>query len=140
MNPSCPYWRPSVAHVLLVLLALPMMGASPSYAQQQSPSGAPPAVTHNDTPQSGTTVQAAQPGGVPSSEPKTQQRAPVGTAAAPYEDRLGVPASRPAGAAIAPAKQRRARSLTIKVGLIAAAAVAVGITVGLSASSSSRPH
>jgi hypothetical protein len=65
---------------------------------------------------------------------------PVGTAAAPYEKVTGVPASRPAGAAIAPAKQKGARSILIKVGLIVAAGVAIGTVVALSTASSSKPH
>jgi hypothetical protein len=65
---------------------------------------------------------------------------PVGTAAAPYEKVTGVPASRPAGAAIAPAKQRRARSILIRIGLIVAAGAAIGTVVALSNASSSKPH
>ncbi len=64
---------------------------------------------------------------------------PVGTAAAPYEKPIGVPASRPAGAAIAPAKQKRRRSILIKVAVIVGAAVAIGTVVGLSKASASRP-
>jgi hypothetical protein len=65
---------------------------------------------------------------------------PVGTAAAPYEKPLGVAASRPAGAAIAPAKQKRVRSILIRVGLIAGAAAAIGTVVALSKASPSRPN
>jgi hypothetical protein len=64
---------------------------------------------------------------------------PVGTAAAPYEKTTGVTASRPAGAVIAPAKQRRARAFFIRVAIVAGAAVAIGIVVALSRGSSSRP-
>jgi len=67
-------------------------------------------------------------------------QAPVGTAAAPYEKTTGVAASRPAGAAIAPARQRRARSILISFGVIVGAAVAVGTVVGLSHASPSRPN
>jgi hypothetical protein len=65
---------------------------------------------------------------------------PVGTAAAPYVKTNGVSASRPAGAAIAPAKQRRIRSIAIRVGLLVGAGVAIGTVVAASAGSSSRPH
>lgn len=65
---------------------------------------------------------------------------PVGSAAAPYEKTTGVAASRPAGAVIAPAKQRRARSILIRVGIVVGAAVAVGTVVALSHGSSSRPN
>jgi hypothetical protein len=64
---------------------------------------------------------------------------PVGTAAAPPLKTTGVAASRPAGAAIAPGKQRRARSILIKVGAIMGAGVAVGTVVALSSGSPSRP-
>jgi hypothetical protein len=65
---------------------------------------------------------------------------PVGTAAAPYEKTMGVAASRPAGAAIAPAKQKRVRTIMISVGVIVAAGVAVGAVAGLSHASSSHPN
>ncbi len=64
---------------------------------------------------------------------------PVGTAAAPYQKTTGVAASRPAGAVIAPAKQRRARTILIRVSLVAGAAVAIGTVVALSHGSPSRP-
>lgn len=66
--------------------------------------------------------------------------APVGTAAAPVVTPEGAPASRPAGAAIAPIKQRRTRSLAIRVGLLVGAGVAIGTVAGLTLGSSSRPH
>jgi hypothetical protein len=64
---------------------------------------------------------------------------PVGTAAAPYEKPTGIPASRPAGAVVAPGKQKRSRSFLIRVGLIIGACVAIGAVVGMSAASPSRP-
>lgn len=64
---------------------------------------------------------------------------PMGTAAAPYEKTTGVAASRPAGAVIAPAKQKRKRSFLIRVGLILAGAAAIGTVVALSNGSPSRP-
>ena len=65
---------------------------------------------------------------------------PVGSAAAPFEKTTGVAASRPAGAVIAPAKQRRARSFLIRVSIVVGAAVAVGTVVALSHGSPSRPN
>ena len=65
---------------------------------------------------------------------------PVGTAAAPYEKPEGTPASSPAGAAIAPAKQRRAKSFAIRTALIVGAGVAIGVVVAASLGSSSRAH
>ena len=71
--------------------------------------------------------------------PQMQIAPPQGVAIAPYEKNTGVAASRPAGAVIAPGKQRRRRSILIRVGLILGAAAAIGTVVGLSAASSSRP-
>jgi hypothetical protein len=84
----------------------------------------------------------SQPPGGPesSAQPLQNGTEPVGTAAAPYEKPLGVAASRPAGAVMAPAKQRRTRTILIRVGLIAGAAAAIGIVVALSKSSPSRPN
>lgn len=65
---------------------------------------------------------------------------PLGTAVAPYEKGIGVAASRPAGAVLAPAKQRRTRSFLIRVGLLVGAGVAVGTVVALSSASPSQPH
>jgi len=64
---------------------------------------------------------------------------PVGTAAAPYEPTMGIAASRPAGAAIAPAKQHQVRSFLIKLGAIAAAGAAIGTVYALSKGTSSTP-
>ena len=64
---------------------------------------------------------------------------PVGTAAAPYVNTNGIAASRPAGAAIAPAKQRRVRILAVRIGLLVGAAIAIGTVTALSLGSQSRP-
>ncbi len=77
-------------------------------------------------PQTGTDQQAPAP--------------PVGTAAAPSLTPEGAPASRPGGAAIAPAKQRRVRSLAIRVALVVGAAIAIGTVVAATAGSPSRPQ
>jgi anti-anti-sigma factor len=75
-----------------------------------------------------------------SPRPQNGTQEPLGTAAATFIKTTGVAASRPAGAAIAPAKQRRARSIIIKVAAIAGAGVAVGAVVALASASPSRPH
>jgi hypothetical protein len=75
-----------------------------------------------------------------SSQQQQEPSQPVGTAAAPYEKTMGIAASRPAGAAIAPAKQKRVRTILISVGVIVAAGVAVGSVAGLSHASSSHPQ
>lgn len=150
---------------LVMLLATPFADAAP---QQQQTSGGDqsqsvtartnqPEVPESKTaePESGTSlaepVSPGNPAHVPSqaqsqpvpaaSEPQesTPPR-PVGTAAAPYEKTTGVAASRPAGAVIAPAKQKRARIILIRVAIVVGAAVAVGTVVALSKASPSRPN
>lgn len=64
---------------------------------------------------------------------------PLGTATAQEGVTRGGLASKPAGTAIAPAKQRQVRSVLIKLGLVAAGAAAIGTVVGLSRSTSSVP-
>jgi len=75
----------------------------------------------------------------PPAQPATQE--PLGAAAAEQIETAGGAASRPAGSAIAPAKQHQYRSLVIKLGAIAAAGIAAGTVYGLSrATSSTPPH
>jgi len=73
--------------------------------------------------------------------PQTQQPTsePVGAAAAEKVPTAGGAASKPAGAAIAPAKQHQTRSLFLKVGAIAAGGIAAGTIYGLSRGTSSKP-
>ena len=68
---------------------------------------------------------------------KTQK--PVGAAAAEAPAPTGEAAFKPAGAAIAPATQRRRRMLLIKVGALIGAGVAIGSVAALSSASPSRP-
>ncbi len=75
----------------------------------------------------------------PEQQQQTTPQQPVGTAAAPYEKPTGVAGSRPAGAAIAPAKQRRVRAIVIRLGIVLAAGAAVGTVVGLSRATHSTP-
>jgi hypothetical protein len=64
---------------------------------------------------------------------------PVGTAAAESPRVTGVTAAQPAGAAIAPAKQRRVRTVVLKVGAILGAGAAIGTVVALTAATPSKP-
>ena len=64
---------------------------------------------------------------------------PTGTAAAQAGKLSGNAASRPSGAAIAPAKQRQVRSFLIKMGVIAGAGVAIGTVAALSKGTSPKP-
>jgi hypothetical protein len=155
--------RRRIANCLVIVVALPFGKAATAQSLQTlpgqqleasaAPAPSPAAGTTNaEAQQSGAApvnpAPAAsqtnnQPAGAPQAAPQQQPNgatAPVGTAAAPYEKGVGVAASRPAGAVIAPAKQKRTRSILIKVGLIAAAAVAIGTVVALSSGSPSTPH
>lgn len=143
------YWlQRQIAGCMAILLTVPLGAQSqqPLSAQQEGTSsvghaeayGQPaaqttqsaPEDTPSETPRANSTNQAS---------PQTVPH-PVGTAAAPYEKTLGVAVSRPAGAVIAPAKQRRSHSLLIKVGLLVAGAAAIGTVVVLSNASPSRPN
>jgi hypothetical protein len=64
---------------------------------------------------------------------------PVGTAAAAVPPPSGVAVSNSAGAAIAPAKQKRARTLVIGMAAILGAGAAIGAVAALSNASPSRP-
>ena len=88
----------------------------------------------------GQSSQSDAPQSAPQTLNQPTSNVPVGTAAAPQEKPAGATATRPAGAVIAPAKQRRARFILIRVGVIAGAAVAIGTVVLLSSASPSRSH
>ena len=77
----------------------------------------------------------------PAPQPRAQQQMqePLGAATAEGVPVVGGAASRPAGEAIAPDKQKQRRSLLIKLGLIAAAGVAGGVVYGLSKGTSAKP-
>lgn len=142
----------SLAAVLAMLLVLPSAQAlpSPQQAATSSPQaqGAQPAQVQ---PQSSVLPDAPSPREVPptaqqsTSQSTSEQQqnstpAPVGTAAAPAEEPVGAAGSRPAGAVIAPAKQRRVHTFLISVALIAGAGIAIGTVAALSHASPSQPH
>jgi hypothetical protein len=139
----------------------------PGTTQPSTVQDVPPATTQQSAPPSGSTVDpsqgplnpvptqstpdapsATQP---PAQQPQTQpatgqpgtqqqtQREPLGAAAAEGIKTAGGGASRPAGSAIAPAKQRQVRSFLIKLGAMAAAGVAIGTVYALSKGTSSTP-
>jgi len=100
---------------------------------EQSSQAAPIQVQTNQTEASQNQSNQSQ----SANQPQTQK--PVGTAAAEAPSTSGVAASEPAGVAIAPAKQRRARTIIIRTGAIIGAAVAVGVVVGLTAATGPKP-
>lgn len=80
-----------------------------------------------------------QPAGAQAQQ-QQNQTPPVGTAAAPEAPAVsGVAASKPVGAVIAPAKQRRTRSFFIKLSAIVGGAAAIGTVAALSRGSPSKP-
>ncbi len=68
-----------------------------------------------------------------------QEQEPLGAATAEGVTTVGGGASRPAGMAIAPAKQKQRRSLLLKLGAIAAIGVAGGTIYALSKGTSAKP-
>ena len=106
----------------------PQVPESPSPVQPQQEQQQLPTAP---SPQTTTSTQPAQ--------PVTQRENPAGAAAAEKGVTRGGAASKPAGTAIAPAKQRQVRSLLIKLGVLAAAGVAVGTVMGLSKGSPTSP-
>jgi hypothetical protein len=94
-----------------------------SGAQQEQPSP-------NAEPQTTTVPEAPKP------KPQTE---PVGAATAESVPTAGGAAAKPAGIAIAPAKQHQTRSLLFKIGAVVAAGAALGTVYALSHSTSSTP-
>lgn len=84
--------------------------------------------------------QAPSPGSSSSAQQQPDQNKPLGTAAAPPESTMGVTASRPAGAVIAPAKQRRERAIFVRVALVVGAGVALGTVMALTHATPSQPR
>ena len=75
----------------------------------------------------------------PQNQQQQQPNQPLGAATAGTVATEGGGASRPAGTAIAPAKQHQVRSFLIKLGAVAAAGVAIGTVYALSKGTSSVP-
>ena len=107
----------------------------PSAPEPQAPSQ-PQQQTQQQTQPQQSQTQPQQ--GQPAQKPDNGQQ-PVGTAAAPLEKPTGVSGSRPAGAAIAPAKQRRVRAIVISLAVVLAGAGAIGAVAGMSKASHSQP-
>jgi hypothetical protein len=162
---SSNHWpHRQVAAWLVLLLAIPTTAASSAAAQQPGPveypkdPSAPQVERNNQTagtaedtsasdntlpdnpaPVSSQTQDQTGTSQAGSSQQQNGGHKPVGTAAAPFERTMGVAASRPAGAAIAPAKQRRVRTILISVGVIVGTGIAVGSVAALSHGSPSHP-
>jgi len=135
--------RPTVS-CLVLLMAFPLAETSAAMPQQAVSGQQPQTVSSTQTdPQDSGSPNPPVQSSTPQASAEQQQngdKTPVGTAAAPLERPLGVTASRPAGAVIAPAKQRRARAILIRVSIVVGEAIAVGTVVALSRASPSRPN
>jgi hypothetical protein len=120
-------------------LALVLVAMTAAWAQDSAPPlpDSPGAVAS----QAPTQAQASNPSSAqsPTQEQRSQTREPVGTAAAEAPVTTGLAGSEPAGAAIAPAKQRRVRMLVIKVAAVVGAGAAVGVVAALASASPSHP-
>lgn len=144
-------WLKITLPMVLAASLIPLGTSTASALQTPNrPSPAAPAPVSNSGPTQQPGISAAQQQSPEAPAPPAPQpiqaqsnnagKTPVGTAAAPYEPTVGVAASRPAGAAIAPAKQKRISRIFIRVGLLVGAAVAIGTVVALSRTSSGRPN
>jgi hypothetical protein len=158
--PSC-LWRCIAAALVVSLSFFPIAAnaaeqdvpaAAGTQNSQPASSGSSTTANNNDPlPDSPSAAQQASSGSqetnvsasqqpAPAPQQKTAQRQePVGTAAAGVENTAGIAASKPAGVAIAPPKQRRVRQLVIKLGVIAGAGAALGTVMALSKGSPSTP-
>lgn len=153
--------HPSLLVGAVCALALSCAGnvlaqSAPSVTQSSSPDRAIASAPAGDLPDSPGTIwansqNAPQQGSPPQStdspsgsrtEDKQEEKLqrPIGTAAAEGPRVSGITAAQPSGAAIAPAKQRRVRTIVIKVGAILGASAAIGTVVALSAATPSKPR
>lgn len=142
MKIASSWFRNQIAVGMIVLMTVPAAQAGGILPQQpiggqQTQSVSPPLPQPQDSANQKSIEQPAQ---TSAGQTQNNTQAPVGTAVAPYEKPIGIAASRPAGAVIAPAKQRRARSIAIRVAIVVGAAVAVGTVVALTRASPSRPN
>ena len=108
-----------------------------SSQQDSSSQTAPPSSTQTAT-QSGSS-QTASPQSTSAQDQTQKPQRPVGTAAAEAPKVSGVTAAQPAGVAVAPAKQRRVRTIVLKVGAMVGAGAALGAVIALREATPSKP-
>jgi len=130
------------ATVCLMVFLL-SVAAEPLIAQQQTQpdqpaqnSTQPPIELPENPGRSSTPAPNSAPSPQTTAPPSAPQ--PSGTAVAPAVQVSGSAASKPAGVAIAPPKQRQVRTWLIRFGFIAGAGVALGTVAALSAASPGR--
>jgi len=113
----------------------PTAGPKTPVSSDELPDGPQPSEQSEPASQGPATSSSTQ-GSTPQ---QTTPQEPLGTAAAQQGRTAGGPGSKPAGMAIAPAKQKQSRSLLIKIGAVVAAGAALGIVYGLSRGTASAP-
>ena len=111
--------------------------SAPPQTQPSQNSTVPPIELPENPGRSSTPAGAPAPP-LPASASPQQPVQPSGTAVAPAIQASGGAASKPAGVAIAPPKQRQVRSWLIRFGFIAGAGAALGTVAALSAASPGR--
>jgi hypothetical protein len=156
MNNANERWVRITSRILLLLLmisaapelarALGPQENAPNQEQRQTPDSAQvPAKQQDELPDSPSVMRAPADASQQSEPTRPSQpfiqgdQKPVGTAAAEAAIVRGTGASKPAGMAIAPGKQRQTRSFLIKMGAILGAGAAVGTVMALTMASSSKP-
>ena len=119
---------PDSPGAVIARLQAPSPGAEPS---PQTPAVTSGSQTSSSSAQS----QSEQ---APADRPQQTEK-PVGTAVAGAPNARGVAAAQPSGVAIAPAKQRRVRTIVLRMGAIAGAGIAIGSVVALTQATPSKP-
>jgi hypothetical protein len=117
--------------------ATPGSSVNPSQAPLQPVTTYPDAAGAQQEQQSPNTAPSQT--GVPEAPQPKKQSEPVGAATAESVPTSGGAAAKPAGIAIAPAKQHQTRSLLFKIGAVVAAGAALGTVYALSHGTSSTP-
>jgi predicted component of type VI protein secretion system len=117
----------------------PATTPAPAAAPAQSTQPAAPANQTQPQQQPSPNAAPAQTTTVPEGPKPKPQTEPVGAATAESVPTAGGAAAKPAGIAIAPAKQHQTRSLILKIGAVAAGAAALGTIFALSHGTSATP-
>jgi pyruvate/2-oxoglutarate dehydrogenase complex dihydrolipoamide acyltransferase (E2) component len=129
--------RATVCSLIFLLSA----AAEPLAAQQQAQPEQQPAQNSTQPPielPENPGRSSTPPSNAPHDNASPTAPQPSGTAVAPEVQVSGGAASKPAGVAIAPPKQRQIRTWLIRFGFIAGAGVALGTVAALSAASPGR--
>ena len=111
----------------------------PSQAPLQPVTTYPDASQQEQTSPNAPTQTAPAQTTIPEGPQPKKSAEPVGAATAESVPTAGGAAAKPAGVAIAPAKQHQTRSLMIKIGAVLAAGAALGTVYALSHGTSSTP-